>query len=61
VALQRPGHAQLLRPDITTCSLDDPEAAAPEDHTWTHERLSWLCTADALPRYPNSRAGGQNE
>jgi hypothetical protein len=47
--------------DVTTCSLDDPEAAPPEDHTFTHSRLSWLATSDKLPQYPRTRAGHQNE
>lgn len=47
--------------DITTCSLDQPELAAPADHTFTHSRLSWLKLADGLPRFRRSRAEGQNE
>lgn len=42
--------------DITTCSLDDPLAAAPEDHTFARSRVSWLRTADGLPEYPTTRA-----
>jgi hypothetical protein len=43
--------------DVTTCSLDDPEAAPPEDHTFTHSRLSWLPSCDGLPEYPRSTSG----
>lgn len=44
--------------DITTCSLDDPAAAAPRDHTFTARQLPWLALADGLPRYPRSRSEG---
>lgn len=42
--------------DITTCSLDDPEAVPPKSHTWTRSRLSWIRLADRLPAYPTSRS-----
>ena len=42
--------------DITTCSLDDPEAAAPEDHTFAGQRLRWMHVGDGLPAYQRSRA-----
>jgi hypothetical protein len=41
--------------DVTTCSLDDPEAVAPRDHTRTSSKLSWVQLADALPQYQESR------
>lgn len=44
--------------DITTCSLDNPEAVPPRDHTFTSGQLAWLVLADALPRYRRSRAEG---
>jgi hypothetical protein len=47
--------------DVTTCSLDDPGAAAPQDHTFTHARLSWMPNCDGLPEYPRLRSEGQNE
>jgi hypothetical protein len=47
--------------DITTCSLDEPDAAAPLDHTFTASAVRWLHICDGLPRYPRSRAEGQNE
>jgi hypothetical protein len=46
--------------DITTCSLDDPQAAAPEDHTFVRSRLAWLHTGDGLPEYPATRAESSN-
>lgn len=44
--------------DITTCSLDDPSAATPRDHTFTASQISWLALADPLPRYRRSRSEG---
>lgn len=44
--------------DVTTCSLDDPEACAPEDHTFAVRRLHWLQLADGLPTYPRTRGEG---
>src|SRR5512143_1628329 len=32
--------------DITTCSLDDPEAAAPRDHTRASSRVKWVRIGD---------------
>jgi hypothetical protein len=37
--------------DITTCSLDDPNAAAPKEHIFTRSRLSWIKLGDQLPEY----------
>ena len=44
--------------DITTCSLDQPNLVAPQDHTFISEQLAWLKLADALPHYRRSRAEG---
>jgi hypothetical protein len=41
--------------DVTTASLDDPEAVPPADHTFYAQHLDWLCLADDLPRYPRLR------
>lgn len=41
--------------DVTTCSLDDPDALPPADHTFYAQRVRWLHLADALPRYPRTR------
>lgn len=41
--------------DVTTCSLDDPEAVPPRDHTRTSAQLSWVRLADGLPSYPEAR------
>ena len=37
--------------DITTCSLDDPEALTPEDHIYTRSRLRWVVLGDGLPEH----------
>lgn len=44
--------------DITICSLDDPAAVAPRDHTYTSSRLPWLKLADGLKEFPRSRSEG---
>jgi hypothetical protein len=41
--------------DITVCSLDDPEALTPEDHTFTRSRLTWIGLSDGLPEHPTIR------
>lgn len=42
--------------DVTTCSLDDPGALPPKDHTYTSSRLSWVRLGDGLPEYPERRS-----
>jgi hypothetical protein len=41
--------------DLTTCSLDDPGALPPENHTWTDSKLGWVRLDDGLPAYPQRR------
>lgn len=41
--------------DVTVCSLDEPEAFEPEDHTWASHRLRWLAVNDHLPAHPRAR------
>lgn len=41
--------------DITTCSLDDPEAVPPKDHTRTSSKLGWIALSDGLPQFPEAR------
>lgn len=43
--------------DITTGSLDDPEAVPPEDHTRCATQLGWVKLADGLPAWPDRRPG----
>jgi len=35
--------------DVTTCSLDDPDAFPPVGHVWTSHKLRWVKLADGLP------------
>lgn len=44
--------------DVTLCSLDDPEAMRPDDHTFVRYRLSWMVPGDGLPEFQRSRAEG---
>jgi hypothetical protein len=41
--------------DLTVCSLDDPEAVAPHDHTYASTQLRWVRLDDGLPRYAQAR------
>jgi hypothetical protein len=45
--------------DVTTCSLDDPNAHPPTHHSWTSHDLRWLKAADGLPRYARSKQHGE--
>ena len=40
--------------DVTTVSLDDPEAFPPQGHTWTSQGLSWVKLEDGLPCFIES-------
>lgn len=41
--------------DVTTCSLDDPEAVPPVDQTYLGSRLTWIAHAGDLPAYVAAR------
>ena len=41
--------------DVTVCSLDQPAAVAPDDHTYVSSRLPWVQLGDDLPRYEQAR------
>jgi len=41
--------------DVSIASLDDPELAPPGLHLWTESKISWLDTADNLPRYETNQ------
>lgn len=43
--------------DVAVCSLDDPEAVRPKDHTRTAGKLSWVELGDGLPAFPRTRPG----
>jgi hypothetical protein len=44
--------------DVTTCSLDAPDALPPKDHTYMKSKLGWVNPADGLPQYRESRQKG---
>jgi hypothetical protein len=44
--------------DITTCSLDQPEAVPPRDHTHTSRKLPWVELPDGLAQHPQARSTG---
>ncbi|WP_129793401.1 GFA family protein [Sphingosinicella sp. CPCC 101087] len=47
-------YARANRPglfDVTTASLDDPEAFPPTKEIWLEERLSWEAANPALPQF----------
>jgi hypothetical protein len=37
--------------DVTTCSLDDPDAFPPVVHLWTSHGLGWVKLDDGLPSF----------
>jgi hypothetical protein len=37
--------------DVTTASLDDPNAFPPSKEIWTEERLAWIAPHPALPQF----------
>jgi len=41
--------------DVTTCSLDDPNAFPPTHHSWLVDDLKWVKFGDGLPAYPEFR------
>ena len=43
--------------DVTTASLDDPEAMPPRDQVRAATRLCWMAEAEALPAWPEGRPG----
>jgi hypothetical protein len=42
--------------DVTTCSLDDPDAFPPSHHSWVSHAPRWLCFNDGLPAH-NTTSG----
>jgi len=41
--------------DITTASLDDPEAFPPTHHSWLRDGLTWVRFGDGLPTFQEWR------
>lgn len=44
--------------DVTTCSLDDPEAYPPAVHVWTSHALAWVKLTDGLPCFDETPPSG---
>lgn len=44
--------------DITTASLDDPAAMAPDAHIWTGDDRGWMRDVNRLPRFRGWRSEG---
>jgi hypothetical protein len=47
--------ALALEIDVTTCSVDDPDAFPPTYHAWLQDDLSWTRFGDNLPRFDKSK------
>ncbi|KQT09413.1 GFA family protein [Ramlibacter sp. Leaf400] len=43
--------------DVTTCSLDEPEAVPPTDQTFGRSRLHWVEDLQVLPAHLTTRPG----
>ena len=43
--------------DVTTATLDAPEAFPPTHHSWLSHDLAWMKFGDGLPTFPESRPG----
>lgn len=43
--------------DVTTASLDDPDAFAPTKEIWVEHRLAWEAANPSLPQYARSSVG----
>ena len=41
--------------DVTTCSLDDPQAYPPTHHSWLSDDVGWVRFGDGLPAFAQSR------
>jgi hypothetical protein len=47
--------------DVTTCTLDDPNAYPPSHHSWVSHDLQWTRLVDGLPRYALSKSQSKSE
>lgn len=41
--------------DVTTCSLDEPEAFPPTHHSWLSHHVAWVRFGDGLPTFGEFR------
>lgn len=46
---------------VAIAAFDDPESVTPDIHIWRSQRLSWVETTDALPRYRQFKFQGELE
>jgi hypothetical protein len=44
--------------DVTTASLDDPDAFPPTHHSWLSHDIAWIKFGDGLPTFQRSRSDG---
>lgn len=44
--------------DLTTATLDEPDAAAPLAEIWLAHKLGWAASDDGLPRFAQERPAG---
>jgi hypothetical protein len=57
VTFQNTAHPGEL--DVTTASLDDPDATPPKDQTWVSSRVRWMDDVPSLTSYPRLRSEGR--
>ena len=43
--------------DVTTCSLDAPQAFPPTHHSWLRDNVAWIRFGDGLPTFEEWRPG----
>jgi hypothetical protein len=48
---------RLSEIDVTTGSLDNPDAFPPSHHSWVGHRVRWVRFGDGLPTYSESEGG----
>jgi hypothetical protein len=53
ITYQRETNAGYI--DVTTASLDDPNAYPPTHHSWLEDDIGWVKFADGLPVFQRSR------
>lgn len=51
-----PGYGDAI--DVTTASLDDPDAFPPTHHSWLSHDIAWIKFGDGLPTFQKSRGDG---
>ena len=47
--------------DVTTVTLDDPEAFAPTFEVWLEDKLGWETLDERLDHYPRTRSEGKGQ